>query len=290
MMQNQQDFNAHRGFTLGQSASNISFASPAGSTTSVTSGVNQITLNVPQFGVPGVSTDQGEPSTAPPQKRKRSEEAPRKPQLSQSSLDKYRICRNLMVKRVKWVAYCDQPEQYKNLKVLPVYCQVTRPVPQIWSNDDKFSSWWDKQISELQVSLFNNIVTSANIKANSYLHQEREAIEQPGKDLSGKEIEEAKGALQTLESRLKATESNSRRVALARDIGGKPTSAPRSKKNINRKPRSKGPFKSNKTRTGNKQNSRAGEKRKAPDSRQASDSDTRLAELIISSIRAAKAK
>jgi hypothetical protein len=192
-----------------------------------------------------------------------------------------------MVKRIKWVAYCDQLEQYQQLKVVPLYCQVTRPVPQIWGNDAAFCSWWESQITELQQSLFKTTVHNANSKANSLIGEERKAIEKLGRDLSSPEIEEAKGALKTLETRLRASEGNSRRVALARDIGGKPGPSPRSKKSKNRSSRPKGPFKKNQPRAGNKQ-PRAGDKRKAQEGKNLSDSNTKLAELIVAGIMAAK--
>jgi hypothetical protein len=268
--------NLEKGASSSSAGQSVNFLTPVNSNTSLSTGVERLDISSNQAFVY---------NQAPPSKKRKGEE-PRKPALEQgANTELYKSCRTAMVKRIRWSAYKDQVTQYKTLKFMPVYCQLNKPIPQIWQSDPDFSNWWDQKISLLQEELFNKICTSAETKVDSFSKLEREAIIKLGEKLPGNQLEEAKGALCTLEKRLIATEADLRRKAFARDIHG--GEAPNSKNNKRqRRSRSKGRQQPNRQRSKTPR-PQAGTKRKANN---LSESDTRLAEIIAESLRAAKRK
>jgi hypothetical protein len=237
-----------------------------------------------QLAVPAVAGPSGLHREGPPQKRKRGEQ-PRKPNISEGNLPAYRQCRTLMVKRIKWNSIVNQLKQYKELKSVPVYCQINKPVPQIWQTDSAFTKWWTSHTQKLQDSLFTHLLECSEAKLSEYSSKEIESKADLGKSLTSQEVQEAIGAFSSLEKRLVDQENTTRRQALARDIGGKRI-PPRRRGNYQQSKRAP-PKKAQGPRT--KRDQKAGQKRKATQGQvQDKDSNAKLAEIIAASIRAAK--
>ena len=248
---------------------------PVASTTSVNTAVS---FNVP---------------TSSGHKKRRTDAEVRKPQIRDENFHLYRAGRKLMTNRVKWQCYLEHLQKYKSLNLLPSYCRINKTVPQMWSQVEDVSQWWNTKVSNLQAEMFEKIYHETQVKIDQLLKAEKDHLTKIGANFSPIESQEYLAALQKLESRTKDFKSKEYQQSLVRDMAGnsfrrrRPATRGREQsRSASRKRKNQG----NNRNPSNKPNNR---KRKfqdnTPRGNNFSDEDTaKIAEIVAAALKAAK--